>query len=66
MAKLTIKNRQGKTVEVTDLQKAIDQAEFYCSMHEKAKKHKDVIYYKDAHLDWEHDLKELKKLKEKA
>lgn len=63
---MTITNIDGKTVKVTDLDAAIKQAQMYVSMHENAKENQDqdgLIYYKDAHAEWAHDLKELLKLK---
>ena len=60
---MTIKNRQGKTVKVTDLAAGIEQATAYVQMHEKCKEQAEtdpeIIYFEDAHKDWAHDLEQL-------
>lgn len=63
-----ITDRKGKPVKVTDLSKAIAQAEMCVSAHRQTKKEKetnpDVYYFKEAHADWEHTLAQLQKLKQ--
>lgn len=56
----------GKPIEVTDLPKALEQAETYVKWHEerKAEKEKDssVFYFKKGHEHWSNILQQLKEL----
>lgn len=54
-----ITNRQGRKVQVSDINLAIR----YCEQAIKWNKEKEGIQYPDALADFEHDLRELKKQK---
>lgn len=65
--KTFITDINGKKIEVTDLDEAINQAEAAVHWHQKEKKEKQhnplVFYFPEAHKQWEHILSELLKLK---
>jgi hypothetical protein len=53
-------------IEVTDINKAYEQAKNFVEIHEQSKKAKEqginVYYFHDAHKHWKHILFELEKL----
>lgn len=62
-----IQDNEGCLVEVTNLDKALNQASGFVRMHETAQKdsllNQDVRYYPMAHQYWSHILFQLEKLK---
>jgi hypothetical protein len=70
-----ILSRQGKEIEVTDLNAALQEAKEAVRWHDNRKKLKsgpgyqdydNVLYFPEAHKDWEHTLLELEKIKMKT
>ena len=65
-----IKGLDGEILEVTDLDKALEQSSNMCIMHEECKNEKknnpQTIYYEDAHAYWSHIHIRLTELKEKS
>jgi len=59
---MTIKNLYGETVEITNLTKAIKQAENAVAFNEQKIKENHEIQFPQALKEWKHILSELKKI----
>ncbi|WP_062055711.1 hypothetical protein [Aquimarina longa] len=66
---MKIKNKKGQDVIITDLKEALREAKIYVRWHDETKLKKElgaledgVIYFENAHSEWEHNLEQLKEL----